>query len=85
MYISIRSNNAIRIVVDILRHREWTSVLDIAQRIELPVIYTRNLLIPLVKSTIIKKNGGKYKLGNPLTCLLLKILFVRCNPQVVST
>jgi hypothetical protein len=40
MYTSTRSNNAIRIVVDILRHREWTSVLDIAQRIELPVIYT---------------------------------------------
>jgi DNA-binding IscR family transcriptional regulator len=59
MHISIRSNNAIRIVVDILRHREWTSVLDIAQRIELPVIYTRILLLPLVKSTIIKKNGVK--------------------------
>lgn len=72
MYISIRSNNAIRIVVDILRHREWTSVLDIAQRIELPVIYTRNLLIPLVKSTIIKKNGGKYKLGKTTDMFTLK-------------
>ena len=72
MYISIRSNNAIRIVVDILRHREWTSVLDIAQRIELPVIYTRILLIPLVKSTIIKKNGGKYKLGKTTDMFTLK-------------
>ena len=72
MHISIRSNNAIRIVVDILRHREWTSVLDIAQRIELPVIYTRNLLIPLVKSTIIKKNGGKYKLGKTTDMFTLK-------------
>ena len=72
MYISIRSNNAIRIVVDILRHREWTSVLDIAQRIELPVIYTRILLLPLVKSTIIKKNGGKYKLGKTTDMFTLK-------------
>ena len=72
MYISTRSNNAIRIVVDILRHREWTSVLDIAQRIELPVIYTRILLIPLVKSTIIKKNGGKYKLGKTTDMFTLK-------------
>ena len=72
MYISIRSNNAIRIFVDILRHREWTSVLDIAQRIELPVIYTRILLIPLVKSTIIKKNGGKYKLGKTTDMFTLK-------------
>ena len=72
MHISIRSNNAIRIVVDILRHREWTSVLDIAQRIELPVIYTRILLIPLVKSTIIKKNGGKYKLGKTTDMFTLK-------------
>jgi DNA-binding IscR family transcriptional regulator len=66
MYISIR------IVVDILRHREWTSVLDIAQRIELPVIYTRILLLPLVKSTIIKKNGGKYKLGKTTDMFTLK-------------
>jgi DNA-binding IscR family transcriptional regulator len=72
MYTSTRSNNAIRIVVDILRHREWTSVLDIAQRIELPVIYTRILLIPLVKSTIIKKNGGKYKLGKTTDMFTLK-------------
>jgi DNA-binding IscR family transcriptional regulator len=72
MYTSIRSNNAIRIVVDILRHREWTSVLDIAQRIELPVIYTRILLIPLVKSTIIKKNSGKYKLGKITDMFTLK-------------
>jgi DNA-binding IscR family transcriptional regulator len=72
MHTSIRSNNAIRIVVDILRHREWTSVLDIAQRIELPVIYTRILLIPLVKSTIIKKNGGKYKLGKTTDMFTLK-------------
>ena len=72
MHISIRSNNAIRIVVDILRHREWTSVLDIAQRIELPVIYTRILLLPLVKSTIIKKNGGKYKLGKTTDMFTLK-------------
>ena len=72
MYISIRSNNAIRIVVDILRHREWTSVLDIAQRIELLVIYTRILLLPLVKSTIIKKNGGKYKLGKTTDMFTLK-------------
>jgi DNA-binding IscR family transcriptional regulator len=55
-----------------LRHREWTSVLDIAQRIELPVIYTRILLIPLVKSTIIKKNGGKYKLGKTTDMFTLK-------------
>jgi DNA-binding IscR family transcriptional regulator len=72
MYTPTRSNNAIRIVVDILRHREWTSVLDIAQRIELPVIYTRILLIPLVKSTIIKKNGGKYKLGKTTDTFTLK-------------
>jgi DNA-binding IscR family transcriptional regulator len=72
MYTSIRSNNAIRIVVDILRHREWTSVLDIAQRIELPVIYTRILLIPLVKFTIIKKNSGKYKLGKITDMFTLK-------------
>ena len=72
MHISIRSNNAIRIVVDILRHREWTSVLDIAQRIELPVVYTRILLIPLVKSIIIKKNDGKYKLGKTTDMFTLK-------------
>jgi hypothetical protein len=57
MYTPTRSNNAIRIVVDILRHREWTSVLDIAQRIELPVIYTRILLYPSggTRSLIIPK------------------------------
>jgi DNA-binding IscR family transcriptional regulator len=55
-----------------LRHREWTRVLDIAQRIELLVIYTRILLIPLVKSTIIKKNGGKYKLGKTTDMFTLK-------------
>ena len=35
-------------------------------------IYTRILLIPLVKSTIIKKNGGKYKLGKTTDMFTLK-------------
>ena len=39
-------------------HEESSSVSAIAQRQELPVIYTRNLLIPLVK----KARGG-FKLG----------------------
>ena len=43
-----------------------------AQRIELPVIYTRILLIPLVKSIIIKKKGGKYKLGKTTDMFTLK-------------
>jgi DNA-binding IscR family transcriptional regulator len=47
-------------------------VVFFAQRIELPVIYTRILLIPLVKSTIIKKNGGKYKLGKTTDMFTLK-------------
>ena len=79
MYTSIRSNNAIRIVVDISRHREWTSVADIAQRIELPVIYTGHLLIPLVKSTLIKKIGGKYKLGKTIDTFTLKDIIRAAN------
>jgi hypothetical protein len=52
MYTSTRSK---RIVIDIMRsHEESSSVSAIAQRQELPVIYTRNLLIPLVK----KARGG---------------------------
>ena len=58
MYTSTRSKNAIRIVIDIMRSHESSSVSAIAQRQELPVIYTRNLLIPLVK----KARGG-FKLG----------------------
>jgi DNA-binding IscR family transcriptional regulator len=63
MYTSTRSKNAIRIVIDIMRHHESTSVPAIAQRQELPVIYTRNPLIPLVKSSIVKKARGGFKLG----------------------
>ena len=55
MYTSTRSK---RIVIDIMRSHESSSVSAIAQRQELPVIYTRNLLIPLVK----KARGG-FKLG----------------------
>ena len=58
MYTSTRSKNAIRIVIDIMRSHESSSVSAIAQRQELPVIYTRNLLIPLAK----KARGG-FKLG----------------------
>jgi hypothetical protein len=55
MYTSTRSK---RIVIDIMRSHESSSVSAIAQRQELPVIYTKNLLIPLVK----KARGG-FKLG----------------------
>jgi hypothetical protein len=55
MYTSTRSK---RIVIDIMRNCESSSVSAIAQRQELPVIYTRNLLIPLVK-----KARGRFKLG----------------------
>ena len=55
MYTSTRSK---RIVIDIMRSHESSSVSAIAQRQELPVIYTRNLLIALVK----KARGG-FKLG----------------------
>jgi DNA-binding IscR family transcriptional regulator len=58
MYTSTRSKNAIRIVIDIMRSHESSSVSAIAQRQELPVIYTKNLLIALVK----KARGG-FKLG----------------------
>ena len=58
MYTSTRSKNAIRIVIDIMRSHESSSVSAIAQRQELPVIYTKNLLIPLVK-----KACGGFKLG----------------------
>ena len=63
MYTSTRSKNAMRIVIDLMRHREPCRVADIAQRQELPVIYTKTLLIPLVKSAIVKKTQGKFKLG----------------------
>ena len=63
MYTSTRSKNAIRIVIDMMRHREGCRVAEIAQRQELSVIYTRNLLIPLVKSTLIKKSRRGFQLA----------------------
>lgn len=63
MYTSTRSKNAIRIVVDVISHREGCSVAEIAQRQELSVIYTRNLLISLTQATIIKKSRKGFKLA----------------------